>query len=91
MEVRCVDKIGMNNRKKVTKGKIISEKKLNLAIGINTTAFIVLIIMAIYATITKDYNSLISILVVGGVVIFNFYRLYLRIKERKMLKAKGKI
>lgn len=86
-----MNKIGMNNRKKVTKGKIISEKKLNLAIGINTTAFIVLIIMAIYATIIKDYNSLISILVVGAVVIFNFYRLYLRIKERKMLKSKGKI
>lgn len=86
-----MNKIGMNNRKKVTKGKIISEKKLNLAIGINTTAFIVLIIMAIYATIIKDYNSLISILVVGAVVIFNFYRLYLRIKERKMLKPKGKI
>lgn len=91
MEVRGMNKIGMNNRKKVTKGKIISEKKLNLAIGINTTAFIVLIIMAIYATIIKDYNSLISILVVGAVVIFNFYRLYLRIKERKMLKSKGKI
>lgn len=73
----------INIKNKNLKGKYVSEKKLKVAMGINIVIFIILVSMAFYTVIIKDYKSLGSIIAVGLIVILNFYRISLRIKSNK--------
>lgn len=73
----------INIKNKNLKGKDVSEKKLKVAMGINIVIFVILVSMAFYTVIIKDYKSLGSIIAVGLIVILNFYRISLRIKSNK--------